>query len=397
MPDNLFPKEIIDNSAEANFHKHSVRTKLIYTSIVLFIIGALVSLPFIYVDISVRSQGIITSVTERNQLISLVSGKINKLYIQENEPIKKSEKVAEIASPLLQEKLFFNTQRQEKVKKYLQDLSTLQRVDSASVFKPIDLVTSKYQRSSIAFKQQIQRNSHEIRKSKRKFQRDEQLYNSDMISEAEFEQTSFALEAAQNEFDLLLDQQLNKWQSEEITYQEELDQLKSEEEQLKREQEQYIIRAPITGTIQNLQGIYEGSFVTPNQTLAVISPDTGLIAESYVPPKDIGLIREGMKARMQISAFDYNQWGILTGNVQEISNDVSIINEKPVFIVRSALDQSYLELRNGYRGKLKKGMTMQTRFSICERSLFQLLYDNVDDWLNPNWNSQNPKIAQAPD
>ncbi|MEL7832368.1 HlyD family secretion protein [Fodinibius sp. Rm-B-1B1-1] len=395
MPNHLFPKEIIDNSAEANFHKHTVKTKLIYTTIVLFIIGALASLPFISVDVSVRSQGVITSLTERNQLTSLVSGKINKLYIRENEPIKKGEKVAEIASPLIQEKLFFNTQRQQKIDKYLKDLSTLQSIDSASVYQPIDLGTAKYQRSFLAFKQQIQRNSQKITKAKRKFQRDKQLYNNNMLSEAEYEQTSFTLEAAQNEFDLLLDQQLNEWQSEAIAYQEELDQLKSEEEQLKREQEQYIIRAPIAGTVQNLQGIYEGSFVSPNQTLATISPDTGLIAESYVPPKDIGLIREGMKARMQISAFDYNQWGILTGKVKEISNDVSVINEQPVFIVRSVLDQSYLELQNGYRGQLKKGMTMQTRFTISERSLFQLLYDNVDDWLNPNWNNQNPKTAQA--
>jgi HlyD family secretion protein len=391
----LFPKEIIDNSAEANFQKHTVRTKIIYTTILLFIIGALASLPFISVDVSVRSPGIITSVTERNQLTSLVSGKINKLYIQENKPIKQGEKVAEIASPLLQEKLFFNIQSQEKIKKYLQDLSTLQRVDSASVFQSLDLVTAKYQRSFIAFKKQIQRNSQEITKVKRKFQRNKQLYNNEMLSEAEYEQISFALEAAQNEFDLLLDQQLNEWQSEAITYQEELDQLESEEEQLKREREDYTIRAPIAGTVQSLQGIYKGSFVTSNQTLAIISPDTGLIAESYVLPKDIGLIREGMKARMQISAFDYNQWGILTGKVKEISNDVSVINEQPVFIVRSVLDQTYLELENGYRGQLKKGMTIQTRFTISERSLFQLLYDNVDDWLNPNWNNQNKETAQA--
>jgi HlyD family secretion protein len=395
MKQQLFPKEIIDNSAEANFQKHTVRTKLIYTTIVLFIIGALASLPFISVDVSVRSQGVITSVTERNQLTSLVSGKINKLYIRENEPIKKDEKVAEIASPLIREKLFFNTQRQQKINKYLRDLSTLRSIDSASVYQPINLGTAKYRHSFIAFKQQIQRNSQDITKAKRKFRRDKQLHNNDMLSDAEYEQTSFALEAAQNEFDLLLDQQRNEWQSEAIAYQEELDQLKSEKKQLKREQEQYIIRAPIAGTVQNLQGIYEGSFVSPNQTLATISPDTGLIAESYVPPKDIGLVREGMTARMQISAFDYNQWGILTGKVKEISNDVSVINEQPVFIVRSVLDHSYLELQNGYRGQLKKGMTIQTRFTISERSLYQLLYDNVDDWLNPNWNNQNKETAQA--
>lgn len=39
--------------------------------------------------------------------------------------------------------------------------------------------------------------------------------------------------------------------------------------------------------------------------------------------------------------------------------------------------------KNGYKGYLKKGMTLQARFIITERTLWQLLYDKVDDWINP--------------
>src|SRR5699024_7418501 len=103
MSDQLFPKEILDNSAEANFQRHTVRTKIIYSTVVLFIIASLIALPFITVDVSVRSQGVIKSVTDRNKLTSLVSGKIEKLYIRENKPIRKGDRVAVIATPLLQE------------------------------------------------------------------------------------------------------------------------------------------------------------------------------------------------------------------------------------------------------------------------------------------------------
>jgi HlyD family secretion protein len=34
-------------------------------------------------------------------------------------------------------------------------------------------------------------------------------------------------------------------------------------------------------------------------------------------------------------------------------------------------------------------MTLQARFSIAERSLWQLLYDKADDWLNPNQETSN--------
>ena len=35
------------------------------------------------------------------------------------------------------------------------------------------------------------------------------------------------------------------------------------------------------------------------------------------------------------------------------------------------------------KGKLKKGMTLQAYFNVARRSLYQLLYDKIDNWLNP--------------
>ena len=32
----------------------------------------------------------------------------------------------------------------------------------------------------------------------------------------------------------------------------------------------------------------------------------------------------------------------------------------------------------------EKGMTLNARFLLTERTLFDLLYDKVDDWLNPS-------------
>ncbi|MDR8389591.1 HlyD family secretion protein [Aliifodinibius sp. S!AR15-10] len=388
MDRQLFPDEIVKNSAEANFKKHSVKTKIIYSSTVLFILAALSSLPLIYVDVSVRSQGVIKPITERNKLTSLVSGKIRNLYIGEDDSVGKGDKLAEIAAPLIEEKLLFNRRRQIKVKKYLNDLSQLSDFDSTKVYKSYNLLTPKYNHSFLQFTQQVRDAFQEINNIREKFNRDKKLYQRKVLSEAKFEQISFNLQSARNDLQLLIERQRNEWQADQIKYQDELQQLQSEAEQLKKEQSQHLIKAPISGTIQNMQGIYEGSFVSPNQVLAEISPDTGLIAECYVKPKDIGLLKEGMEARFQISAYDFNQWGIITGEISEISNDVTVLNNQSVFIVKSRLDKTYLELESGYRGSLKKGMTMQARFTVTRRSLFQLLYENVNDWLNPNWNQK---------
>lgn len=151
-----------------------------------------------------------------------------------------------------------------------------------------------------------------------------------------------------------------------------------------------MLKFPVGGTASQLAGRYAGSYVQPGDVMAVVSPDSTLIAETYVPSKDIGLIQTGQPVRLQVDAFNYNQWGLLTGRVIDIANNFTLSNGEPMFKVRCQLNQSYLSLTNGYRGKLKKGMTVQTRFQVARRSLFQLLYDNADDWLNPAISPKRP-------
>ena len=107
------------------------------------------------------------------------------------------------------------------------------------------------------------------------------------------------------------------------------------------------------------------------------------MVECYVSPANIGLIRTEMKVFFQFHTFNYNQWGIGSGIVMRISNNVITINDQPFFKVRCSLDQNYLTLKNGTKGFLKKGMTLTGRFKVINRSLLQLIYDKTDDWLNP--------------
>jgi HlyD family secretion protein len=90
-----------------------------------------------------------------------------------------------------------------------------------------------------------------------------------------------------------------------------------------------------------------------------------------------------MKVNVLVEAFDYNQWGKLNGLVSDISSDFVLLNETPFFKVKCCIDRPFLTLKNGKKGFLKKGMTVQTRFLVNRRSLFQLIYEKMDDWANP--------------
>jgi HlyD family secretion protein len=180
-----------------------------------------------------------------------------------------------------------------------------------------------------------------------------------------------------------MESQINNWQSENYQLNMQLIELNSQKKQLISDKEKYTIIAAIDGVIVNYSGTLEGNIISPNQKIAEITPVRDLIAECYVSPADIGLIHDSMFVKFQIDAFNYNQWGLATGKVIDISEDLVAIQDNSVFIVKCTIDQKYLELKNKYKGNLSKGLTLTSRFQVTRRSLFQLLFDKVDNWLNP--------------
>ena len=96
------------------------------------------------------------------------------------------------------------------------------------------------------------------------------------------------------------------------------------------------------------------------------------------------MLRPGQRVKLQVDAYDYHIWGSLEGKILSISEDVFTDKRQPYFRVLCMPERRVLRLRNGTEGPVKKGMSVQARFVVARRSLFQLLYDDLSDWLNPN-------------
>lgn len=377
---NFLPENIIHSTIEAYSGNKSRSISIIYLSILLLLTGVVISMPFTHISISVKSPALIRPATEISPVRSLVSGRLKESFIRENQSVTKDDILYVIESDVLSEKEKNLISKIEDTKRHLFDLQNL-----LTLVSPLkDLLTPLQQQSWLSYKQKNNELATRYNKAKTDYNRNLKLHKQKVIADAEFENYQFELDKTKNDLELLKQNQLSQWQNDLRIYEKELLDLESQLSQLQKEKENLIVKAPVSGTIQNLSGIYSGSIIFANQDLAQISPDTMLIVETYVTPNDIGLLRQTMPVRFQVDAFNYNQWGLATGRVLEISNDIHIVNDKSVFKVKCLLDKEYLQLKNGYKGYLKKGMTLQARFLVTERTLWQLLYDKMDDWLNPN-------------
>jgi len=244
--------------------------------------------------------------------------------------------------------------------------------------------TSLYRRRFFEYQENFNKFKKETEQAQKAFERNKQLYKQQVIAKAKFENKKYNYEMAKSELLSYREQCYSQWENELEKYRLESKKLQSKILRLKEEKAQYIITAPIKGVIIQYSGLEKGNFVTPNQIIAKISPTENLLVECYIDPSDIGLLRKEMPVKFQFDAFNHNQWGLGHGKILNISEDIVQINNTPKFIVKCSLKEKELTLKNGYKGKLKKGMTLTGRFQITERTLYQLLYDKIDDWLNPN-------------
>jgi membrane fusion protein, peptide pheromone/bacteriocin exporter len=417
--------KIITKTASIMFTENSyfpahTRTSIIYISCIAFFFIALAALPYLKTDVSVRSPALIRPASEVNTIRSIASGRVKETHIAENKRVKEGDLLFVLESETLNEQENFYKNKIALTETFIADAELLLatskpaipnapsstkasaytsfRTDksegrqslmpNAQVLSPNPQVPSPtnaiYRQSYFTYQQKLIEAQTVLNKAKQAHDRQYKLYQEKVIAAMEFENYQFELKKAEDAIAQLKETQRSQWQSELKNLQEEKRELESQLVRVQKEKAMLTITAPVTGTVQSLTGVYPGSMVYANQELGQISPDTNLLVIAYVQPNDIGFIKKDMDVRLQVDAFNYNQWGHASGKVTAVPQDIKIIDNKPVFEVRCSLDKDYLQLKSGYRGFLKKGMTLQVRFIVTRRSLWQLLYDKVDDWVNPN-------------
>ncbi len=178
-------------------------------------------------------------------------------------------------------------------------------------------------------------------------------------------------------------QQNADWQKIKKQLEEQKINMEGDVNRIKSELTNYVVEAPISGTLVTDIQIQNNSYINAGQTVATITPEDNLIVECYVEPMDVGFIEKNQEVTLQYDAFNYNQWGVGHAIVYDIDKNVTIQEDRTFFIVRCRMKDTSLSLKNGYTVNIRKGMTLNGRFLVTKRTLWQLLFDKIDDWFNP--------------
>lgn len=376
MP-HLFPPEIIENTVECYHARIHTRSKVIYGLLLALVLLVIVSLPLVYVDISSQSRGIIRSPYENTIIHSALYGEVVLFNMSENKKVNAGDTLIVLNSNKLNEQLSLLSDKINENERFKIDIEQL--LSNRKSF----IETPKYKGEYLRYSAKISELEVNVNYLRKELSVQKSLFDQHVISQYEYLQSKNLYEKANEQLIAVRQEFRSGWLVEKTRFEIETAEYQSNIEQLRNELRQYVITAPATGALVLVVGIQQGNFISPGQSLAVISTDESLLAECFISPSDIGYVNVGQKVKFQFDAFNYRDWGMVQGSVEEVLQDVVLIEQQPLFRVRCKLDSKELQLKNGYQGTVKKGLTFTARFHLNQRSLWQLLFDKVDNWLNP--------------
>lgn len=360
------------------------KVRILYWILLLILAAVFCIAAFVKIDISASSRGIVRSPEENIAIESSYSGEIVEFKMSENKYVHIGDTLATIRSIRhLQQKELVEAQITQNLL-YTKDLLQLTRTKGrGGLSQPL------YQAEANKYHSQI--SDLEIARSlaKKEFETERNLFQSNATSEQSYLQAKAKYHSLEAQLVNTEDNYQSKWESDLKNLKDQYIELSTQLKLITEEEKNLVVRATVPGRLYQIKGYQNGSFIQSNTPLGYISNDADLLVECYVASKNIGYIRLGQDVLLQFDAFNYRDWGSLKSKVVEVLNDVIVTDGYPMFRVRCSLPTRTLRTKSGYIGKIGKGQTLTVQFYLNQRTLLQLLFDNIDNWLNPTQNLES--------
>jgi hemolysin D len=193
-----------------------------------------------------------------------------------------------------------------------------------------------------------------------------------LIQQSRTEQLDASIEAIQDQVETLISEtrlnNLNQLQESQL----QLAGLQQEHIKANERNQQQLLKAPISGQVQQLAVHTVGGVVTSAQALMVIVPqESQMEVEAMILNKDIGFVHEGQKAEVKIDTFNFTKYGLIDAEISSISNDaIQDENLGLVYSARFKLNKEELQVEDRMV-RLSPGMSVTAEVKTGKRRLIE--------------------------
>ncbi|QZZ20682.1 HlyD family type I secretion periplasmic adaptor subunit [Leptothermofonsia sichuanensis E412] len=157
---------------------------------------------------------------------------------------------------------------------------------------------------------------------------------------------------------------------------EELTDVTGKLESAKKQRDRETIEAPFDGTVYNIKAT-RGPVQSGEEMLSMIPQGEQLVLDAKVLNRDIGFITPGMRAKVKLATFPYQEFGIVDGVVEKVSPNAIVEKDVGlVFPVRIRLNRQAVPVR-GKDVELTPGMAATAEIVTRQKSILTFLIEPV--------------------
>ncbi|MBD2609202.1 HlyD family efflux transporter periplasmic adaptor subunit [Scytonema hofmannii FACHB-248] len=147
-------------------------------------------------------------------------------------------------------------------------------------------------------------------------------------------------------------------------------------EQARKQQDNETIKAPVAGTIYRIK-VTKGPVQSGEELLSILPEGEDLLLEVKVLNRDIGFIREGMRAKVKMATFPFQEFGTVNGEVVQVSPNAIVDKDLGlVFPTRIKLNKHSVIVR-GQEVAFTPGMTANGEIVTRKKSILTFIIEPV--------------------
>jgi HlyD family secretion protein len=160
--------------------------------------------------------------------------------------------------------------------------------------------------------------------------------------------------------------------------QEDLTNLEGQIAQANTQQDKETIRSPINGRIYDIKATSAEGTIEPGEELLSILPNgQNLTLQVKVLNRDIGFIRTGMRAKVKLATFPFQEFGTIEGTVTQISPNATVDKDLGlIYMARVELKRTTVPV-HGQQVPLAPGMAATAELVTRQKSVLTFFIEPV--------------------
>jgi HlyD family secretion protein len=192
------------------------------------------------------------------------------------------------------------------------------------------------------------------------------------------QQAQQAYQSAQQTAESLTSQRRSEILTQLTQRQEELSNIEGQLHEADIRKDGQTIRAPISGRIYNVETTLAERTIEPGEEILSILPDgEDLMLEVKVLNRDIGFIEAGMRAKIKVATFPFQEFGTIEGEVMRVSPNATLDEDLGlVFATQVKLSRTSVAVQ-GKPVELVPGMAATAEIVTRQKSILTFLIEPV--------------------